>query len=120
VLASQPGATNPHPAYYFYYNTGELQAVRSGDWKLLLPHTARSVSHQPKATGGIPVRYRALPVGLELYDLRADPGETRNLADENPAVLTRMLSLAEDARQDLGDSLTRRTGSGVRPPGKIP
>jgi arylsulfatase A-like enzyme len=120
LLAGQPGATNPHPAYYFYYNTGELQAVRSGDWKLLLPHTARSVSHQPKATGGIPVRYRALPVGLELYDLRADPGETRNLADENPAVLTRMLSLAEDARQDLGDSLTRRTGSGVRPPGKIP
>jgi arylsulfatase A-like enzyme len=120
VLAGQPGATNPHPAYYFYYNTGELQAVRSSDWKLLLPHTARSVNHQPKATGGIPVRYRALPVGLELYDLRADPGETRNVADQHPSVLTRMLSLAEDARQDLGDSLTKRTGNGLRLPGQIP
>ena len=56
----------------------------------------------------------------DLAALRADTGETRNLADENPAVLTRMLSLAEDARQDLGDSLTRRQGNGVRPPGKIP
>ena len=120
VLAGQPGATNPHPAYYFYYNTGELQAVRSGDWKLMLPHTARSVSHQPRATGGVPVRYRALPVGLELYNLHTDPGETHNVAAEHPEVLTRLLALAEDARQDLGDSLTRRAGSGVRPPGRIP
>jgi arylsulfatase A len=120
LLAGQPGATNPHPAYYVYYNTGELHAVRSGDWKLMLPHTSRTLGSQPKATGGVPARYRPLPVGLELYNLRSDPGETRNLADEHPAELTRLLALAEDARQELGDALTKRKGSGVREPGRVP
>jgi arylsulfatase A-like enzyme len=120
LLAGQPGATNPHPAYFFYYNTGELHAVRSGDWKLMLPHTARTLGNQPKASGGLPAKYRALPVGLELYDLRADPGETRNVAAANPTVLTQLLAFAEDARQELGDSLTHRQGSGVRAPGRIP
>ncbi len=120
VLAGRAGATNPHPAYFFYYNTGELQAVRSGDWKLMLPHTSRTVGDQPRATGGVPVKYRPLPVGLELFHLRADPGETRNVAEENPAVMTRLLAFAEEARQDLGDALTRRAGHGVREPGRIP
>jgi len=120
ILAGQPGATNPHPAYYFYYNVGELQALRSGEWKLMLPHTSRTVGSQPKATGGTPVRYSPLPVGLELFNLRNDPGETRNVAAEHPEVLTRLLALAEDARQDLGDSLTRRKGPGTRPAGMIP
>jgi arylsulfatase A-like enzyme len=120
ILAGQPGATNPHPAYYFYYNVGELQALRSGDWKLMLPHTARTLRDQPAATGGVPAKYLPLPVGLELYHLRRDPGETHNVAAENPEVLTRLLALAEDARQDLGDSLTRRTGTGTRPAGTIP
>ncbi len=119
ILAGQPGATNPHPAYWFYYNVGELQALRSGDWKLMLPHTSRTVGNQPKATGGIPVKYSALPVGLELYNLRSDPGETRNVAAEHPQILTRLLALAEDARQDLGDSLTKRKGSGARDPGLV-
>jgi arylsulfatase A-like enzyme len=120
ILAGQPGATNPHPAYYFYYNVGELQALRSGDWKLMLPHTARTLRDQPAATGGVPAKYLPLPVGLELYHLRRDPGETHNVAAGNPEVLTRLLALAEDARQDLGDSLTRRTGTGTRPAGTIP
>lgn len=120
ILAGQPGATNPHPAYYFYYNVGELQALRSGDWKLMLPHTSRTVGNQAKATGGTPVKYSALPVGLELYHLRSDPGENRNVAAEHPEVLTRLLALAEDARQDLGDSLTKRKGPGTRADGLVP
>lgn len=120
IIAGQPGATNPHPAYFFYYNTGELQAVRSGEWKLLLPHTSRTLGNQPTATGGIPAKYRPLPVGLELYNLRTDPGETHNVTGEHPGELTRLLGLAEDARQELGDSLTRRNGRGVREPGRVP
>ncbi len=120
IISGSPGATNPHSAYYFYYNTGELHAVRSGDWKLMLPHTSRTLGDQPRATGGIPAKYRPLPVGLELYNLATDPGETRNVGAEHPDQMTRLLSLAEDARQDLGDSLTRRKGTGVREPGRVP
>jgi len=119
IISGQPGATNPHPAYFFYYNSGDLQAVRSGDWKLLLPHTSRTLGGRAGGRDGIPARYQPLPVGLELYNLRDDPGETRNVADAHPAVLTRLLSFAEDARQELGDAKTRRTGRGVREPGRV-
>jgi arylsulfatase len=59
-------------------------------------------------------------VGLELYNLRKDPGETQDVAAREPEVLSRMLLLAEEARLDLGDARTRRVGSGVREPGRVP
>src|SRR5262249_29276340 len=37
LLSGQEGAKSPHEAFY-YYADSELQAVRSGDWKLHLPH----------------------------------------------------------------------------------
>ena len=46
-------------------------------------------------------------------------GVNLSAADE-PEVLSRMLLLAEEARLDLGDARTRRVGSGVREPGRVP
>src|SRR4051794_13298532 len=37
LLLGQPGAHSPHEALYFYWGR-DLQAVRSGRWKLHLPH----------------------------------------------------------------------------------
>jgi arylsulfatase A len=111
-------AVNPHQAYYFYYGQNELQAVRSGDWKLFFPHTARTMNGQKPGKDGIPGRYKPLPVGLELYNLREDIGETNNLAEERPEVVARLKALAEKARDDMGDSLTKRKGSGSREPGR--
>jgi arylsulfatase len=119
LLEGRTGAVNPHPAYFIYYNVGELQAVIAGDWKLMLPHTARSLAGGPGGTGGRPVNYHPLSVGLELYHLADDPGERHNRASQRPDVLQRLLLLAEDARTELGDSLTRRTGSGTRPVGRV-
>lgn len=112
------GATNPHEAYYFYYGHNELQAVRAGDWKLFFPHKARSMTGQESGKDGTPGRYRQLPVGLELYNLRDDIGEANNLAESRPEIVARLQALAEIAREDMGDSLTRRPGKGRRPPGK--
>ena len=50
----------------------------------------------------------------ELYDLEADIGETNDIAAANPEVVERLLAIAERAHDDLGDTLTKRTGSGVR------
>ena len=47
LIAGQGGAKNPHDAYYHYYADNELQAVSSGPWKLVLPHTYRTLAGQP-------------------------------------------------------------------------
>jgi arylsulfatase len=120
LLAGEPGARCPHDAFYFYYADGELQAVMSGALKLYLPHTYRTLAGRPGGRGGIPVPYEQRTLREpELYDVAADPGETRNIAAEHPDDVNRLLAFAERARDDLGDSLTGRTGSGVRPAGRV-
>ncbi len=119
LLEGKPKAKNPHAAYFFYYATNELQAVRSGQWKLILPHTYRTLGTQAKAKDGIPVKYSNVKAGLELYDLSQDVGEKNNVADKHPDIVKRLEALAEQARDDLGDRLTNRTGKGVREPGRL-
>ncbi len=118
LFAGDSSAKNPHAAYYFYYGQNELQAVRSGDWKLFFPHTARSMIGQAPGKDGIPGKYKALPVALELYNLRDDLGETKNVAAENPEMVKKLQALAEEARADMGDKLTNRVGKGTREPGR--
>ena len=42
LLANQRKAASPHDALYFYWGT-ELHAIRSGRWKLHLPHPYQSL-----------------------------------------------------------------------------
>jgi arylsulfatase A len=119
ILKGDRGATNPHPAYFIYYNQGDLLAVRSGDWKLFFPHTSQTLAGRPGGTNGIAARYQQLPVGTELYHLRRDPGETRNVIGEHPEVAARLTALAEAARSELGDRRLQRVGAGVREPGRV-
>jgi arylsulfatase A-like enzyme len=107
-------------AYFFYYNKNELHAMRSGSWKLVFPHTYRSMAAQTPGRDGLPAQYIDANAGLELYDLIADPGETRNIASAHPEVMARLTVLAEQARADLGDALTGAIGSGIREPGLTP
>jgi len=47
------------------------------------------------------------PVGktpLQLYGLKTDIHENKNVADEHPDVVKRLLSLAEKMRKDIGDA----------------
>jgi arylsulfatase len=119
LIAGHPGAVNPHEAYYFYYAQNELQALTSGPWKLILPHTYRTMQGQPPGKDGKPGPYRQVKLTQpELYHLENDPGETTNLAAQHPEVMARLLALAEKARAELGDSLTGRQGAEVRPPGR--
>ena len=118
LLKGDANARSPHEAFYFYYNTNELQAVRSGRWKLILPHRYRTLGDEPKARDGIPAKYRVATAGLELYDLERDVGERADVAGQNPDVVRRLLALAEKARADMGDALTKRVGTGVREPGR--
>ena len=61
--------------------------------------------------------YKIEKLPLSLFDLDADPGESKNLADAHPDVVKRLLGHADAARAELGDTLTGVKGKGVRPCG---
>jgi len=80
LMAAGPGAESPHEAYY-YYKGKNLEAVRSGRWKL-----------------------RRSKKDTELYDLEADISEKNNLADEHPEIVKRMTDMMEEFDRQLKDN----------------
>lgn len=67
---------NKHKALYWEFpGYGGQQAVRAGSWKAVRQNLARGM------------------LKTELYDLAADPGESRDLAAQKPDVLAKMESL---------------------------
>lgn len=122
ILAGEPGAKNPHDSYFFYYENNQLQAVASGDgrWKLQLPHTYRTLSERPGGQDGVPAKYDQVEITRpELYDLAHDIAESREVSAQHPEIVDRLLKIAEAARADMGDSLTKRTGTNSRKPGSL-
>jgi arylsulfatase A len=117
LLSGQPGAKTPHEHFYYYWNLA-LEAVRSGEWKLHLPHEYRTLAGEP-GNDGQPGPYKQAKIELALFNLARDVGESQNVAAEHPDVVQRLLAIAEEARADLGDSLTGREGAGRRPPGRL-
>ncbi len=118
LLAGDPGATNPHDAYLYYFEENQLQALVSGDgrWKLQLPHKYRSLSGHTAGHGGVATKPESIKIlHPELYDLANDLGETTDVASRQPDVVHRLMAVAERARVELGDSLTKRKGRDVRP-----
>jgi len=91
-------APSPHEAF-FYYWMNDLEAVRSGRWKLHFSKRGADTS--------------------ELYDLVADVGETNDALTEHPEVVERLEAFAEQARAALGDARLGREGSEVRPIGRV-
>jgi arylsulfatase A len=118
LMSGQPGAKRPHEALYFYWGR-ELQGIRSGKWKLHFAHSFRSLAGKPGGTGGKPAEYEQRQTSEALYDLESDVGETTNVAEQHPDVVTRLKALAEQAREELGDSATKKKGKGVRTAGRL-
>jgi arylsulfatase A-like enzyme len=137
LLLGEPDAKPPHEALFFYAGD-ELHAVRSGEWKLHFPHpyltTAAAPGHGGKPSNwgqgtpraindssmeAIASRHgqRVERLGLSLFNLTSDPGETKNVAAEHPEIVARLSHLAEPIRADLGDTLTSVKGTGCRPAG---
>jgi arylsulfatase A len=115
LMSGTTGATSPHDAF-FYYAGRQLQGVRSGRWKLHVPHGYASIEGAELATPSFQGTYAEAEIGLSLFDLDADIGETSNVADAHPEVVERLMELIEHARDDLGDGRTE--GRNVRPPGR--
>ena len=107
LIFGQPGAKSPYDAF-FYYQGEQLQAVRSGKWKLFLPLDSFR---------GHPHFKRGQTTAPALFDVVDDVGSTRNVAKEHPHVVQELMRFAQAARKDFGDR--DMTGQGQREPGKI-
>lgn len=138
LLLGKEGAKTPHEALFFYAGS-ELQAVRSGDWKLHFAHSYITVDGTP-GTGGKPANhgkmqpqaitqsgiagiasrhgYRVEKTGLALYNLKEDSGESRDVAGAHPEIVERLTQLALPIRVELGDALEGVKGNALRPLGK--
>ncbi|HLJ46589.1 MAG TPA: sulfatase-like hydrolase/transferase [Bryobacteraceae bacterium] len=68
--------------YWEFYEGGFKQAVRQGDWK------------------AVRLKIGAIP---ELYNLKDDLGETRNVASQNPAKAAELARLMDQAHVDSAD-----------------
>lgn len=98
LMLSGGAAASPREAF-FYYNRNDLEAVRDGRWKLHVRKSRQAIA--------------------ELYDLRNDPGENRNVHADEPAVVARLTALLERCREDLGDEALGIAGQNVRPAGRV-
>ncbi len=102
-LLSGSGAFERRQPFFWVY-LDNVTAVRDGRWKL---HVGRRDKNLPE---------------LELYDVEADPGESRRLEKQHPDVAARLLALVRDFqagipkawRLDYTVRDPRKLGSGIR------
>lgn len=110
----------PREEFLYYYRKNNLEAVRKGNWKLVLPHPGRTYEQNLPGNGGMPgiaPDNREFP--LALYNLERDPGERYDVSKQHPEIVATLNKLAEDAREDLGDDLQKRTGKNTRAVGLV-
>jgi arylsulfatase len=80
TLIGQGEAQKKHE-YLYWECAGNLQALRQGDWKLVIRHLKKETS-------------------MELYNLKDDPSEAKDLKDTHPDIVARMLKKVEAIRTD--------------------
>lgn len=102
------GLASPHDETgFFFYHAEQLQAVRSGPWKLYLKLDQKLVNLADKTESA----------ELRLFDVRHYVAETREVSAAQPDVVARLNAMAEAAREELGD--LGREGRGQRPAGWV-
>lgn len=117
LLKGDSNTKTAHEAYFYYYGRG-LKAVRSGDWKLVFPHSYRTLVGEG-GKDGFPSKYKQVKCGLELYNLKTDVRESKNVADENPEIVKKLTRYANQIRKELGDQHQNKKGNATREPGWV-
>ncbi|MCK3683862.1 sulfatase [Maribellus sp. YY47] len=109
----------PRETILFYYGKNNLNAVRKGNWKLVLPHTWASYNTRPGKDGRGGPRANMKVEEPELYNMMRDPGEQYNVIEWNPEKAAELMEIVEAARAELGDlNVGLETGSGSREIGR--
>ena len=89
------GAPESRDRTYFYHSLNNLQAVRKGAWKLVLPRQRNDPELLWLA------RYTDEVSEHQLYNLDNDLSETRNIASQFPDVVAELLRETELAKKHL-------------------
>ena len=111
---------DPHEALFFYYHKNSLHAVRYGDYKMYFPHRYRTLNGKKGRDDGQPIKYEYVNLlSEELYNLKTDPSEIKNIINDFPDLVKKITTLANNKRKELGDDLTNVLGSEIREVGKI-
>lgn len=107
-------STSPREIFYYYYDSNNLKGVRYKNWKLVLPHRSQAYGAGEVGKDGFRGKTPLQEVPMALYNLTHDPGEKYDVQDQFPEMVEKIMQIAEQARQDLGDELTQRKGNNVR------
>lgn len=119
-LFRQPRAHGPRDEFAYYYDRNNLKAIRKGNWKLVFPHQSQTyLNNGAIGANGFPGKTGQVKVPMALYDLGRDPAEQKDLQKQFPDIVKQLEAIAEKYRQALGDELTQRTGSEVRPAAQV-
>jgi len=111
-LLTDEHAKSPWKALYYYLGN-ELHAVRSGPWKLRAENNFFNENIYRKDAP------KDLTIPAALYNLRLDPGEQKSVMADHPKIVKRLERYLEQARADLGDSLSGIAPTNVRPVGRV-
>ncbi|SKA99266.1 Arylsulfatase A [Prosthecobacter debontii] len=100
LLLGQKDAHSPTDnTGFFFYHGDQLQAVRSGPWKLYLPLESKRVNAKKQASSP-----------LKLFNVRDDVTEQNEVATAHPHIVARLKKLADGARETIGDAGQPGTG----------
>jgi arylsulfatase A-like enzyme len=110
----------PRTEFLYYYRRNSLEAVRKNNWKLVFAHPGRTYEGSLPGKNGQPgpsPEDHQFPKAL--YNLARDPGERYDVLEQNPEIVAELEKIADAAREDLGDDLTKKEGKNRRPVGKV-
>lgn len=112
--------SEPRETVLYYHGKNNLNAVRKGNWKLVLPHTWASYNTEPGNDGNWGRRIKMTVETPELYNMMRDPGEQYNVIEYHPEKAREIMEVVEKARQELGDlNVGIAKGSENREIGKV-
>lgn len=103
TLFTGNGNSSPRETLLYYLGKNHLNAVRKGNWKLVLPHSYRSYNAIPGNDGHAGKRIQTIVESPELYNMMRDPGEQYNVYELYPDKVKEIMTIVEKAREELGD-----------------
>lgn len=113
-------SAEPRGEILFYFGKNNLNGIRKGNWKLVLPHSWQSYNTAPGMDGHGGARIKMDVKSPELYNMMRDPGEQYNVIESFPEKAAELMETVEAARAELGDlNVGLPKGSGTREIGKI-
>lgn len=94
--------TRETPLYWYFYRLNPSLALRDGDWSIVA-HTddADRPKAHPLLREDMPRVLASEPVRWQLFHLGRDPGQTRDLSDEEPEKLKEMKRRLSDLHRDV-------------------